>query len=277
MVIYVDIYFLKNIIFNFLLIYLTSLIIRKKFKIYRGIIASVIGGVYAICALYLTCVFDSAILKVLISVVMLIVTFGKKEVSIVLSSFLIITYFVAGMIASILNVNSQIILISFALFMIIIFYLYEQNQKRNSFYELYIEAFGKEIELVAKLDTGNELKDSIFGDSVIIVSEEKAKQIFDEKLIKVLNNEILEIPNIYKNKIKLISFKTISEEGIKIGVKLDNTLIDCGNKKIESKAIMILSKNKFKNYDVLIGNNLLEGGFEYEDNSVNKIKNKGTI
>ena len=276
MIIYVDIYMLKNVIFNFLLIYLTSLIIRKKFKIYRGIIASIIGGVYAICALYSTAVFDSSILKILISVVMLIVTFGKKEISIILSSFFVLTYLVAGLITSILNVNSQMVLIIFELTMIYVFHIYKQNQKRNSFYELHIQILEKEMEVIAKLDTGNELRDSIFGDSVIIVSEEKVNAVVDEELIKILNNEIFEIPDIYINKIKLISFKTISEVGMKNGIKV-KTIINCENKKIESKAVMILTKNKFKGYDALIGCELLEGGYEYEDNCINKIKDKGIV
>ena len=277
MTIYVDVYFLKNIIFNFLLLYLTSLIIRKKFRICRGIIASSIGGVYAICALYSISIFNSSILKIFISILMLIVTFGKKEVSIILSSFFVLTYSIAGIISSLLKVNSQMILIIFAISMIIIFYIYKRNQKHNEYYEISIKIIGREIELLAKVDTGNELKDSIFGDAVIIVSDEKIKNKLEEELIRILNNERLEIPDKYKNKIKLISFKTISDEGIKIGIKLDKILINKDDKNIESKAIMILSERKFRNYDALIGINLLEGGFEYEDNSFNKIKNKGII
>lgn len=277
MTIYVDIYFLKNVIFNFLLLYLTSLIIRKNFKIYRGIIASSIGGIYAICALYSIEIFNSSILKIFISLLMLIITFGKKEVSIVLSSFFVLSYIIAGIISSLLKVDSQVTLIVYAIFTIIVFYIYKRNQKHNELYEICIEVFGKKIDLVAKLDTGNELKDSIFGDAVIIVSEEKIKNKLEEELIKILNNEKLEISDKYKNKIKIISFTTIADEGIKIGVKLDSALIINGDKIIKSKAIMILSEKRFENYDALISLDLLEGGFEYEDISFNKIKNKGTI
>ena len=131
--------------------------------------------------------------------------------------------------------------------------------------------------MIAKLDTGNELKDSIFGDPVIIVSEDKIKNMIDKELIKILKNEKLEIPHIYMNKIKLISYKTIAGEGIKTGIKLDKLVIYENDKEKECKAIMILSEMIFKNYDALIGKSLLEGGFEYENNSFNKIKNKGTI
>lgn len=277
MTIYIDVYFLKNVIFNFLLIYLTSLIIRKKIKLYKGIIAAIVGGGYAIAALCLPSIFSSAILKIIISLMMLTITFGRKEITSMLSSFLVLAYSVAGIIASLLNVDSQIIMIIFSISMIIVFYLYKKNQNHNECYEIYLELLENEIDLIAKLDTGNELKDSIFGDSVIVVSEEKIKNKLDNELIKILNNERLEIPEKYKNRIKLISFKTISGEGIKIGIKLDKVIINAESKNIESRAIMILSDKRFLNYDALIGMNLLEGGFEYEDNSFNKIKNKGII
>ena len=40
---------------------------------------------------------------------------------------------------------------------------------------------------------------------------------------------------------------------------------------------MILTERKFKGYDALIGNSLLEGGLENEDISFNKIKNERTL
>lgn len=273
MIIYLDIYFLKNIIFNFLLIYLTSLIIRKKAKIYKIILASIVGGIYAILALYFQSIFNSTLLKIIISITMLIISFGIREITVNLSSFFTLAYLIAGVISSILKLNNQVIMISFAILMIIIFYEYRKNKKRKEYYEVNIEIIQNEIELIAKVDTGNELRDSIFGDAVIVVAEEKIKNKIDEELIKILNNERLEIPDRYKNKIKLISYKTISGEGIKIGIKLNKFIIYTETKKIENRATMILTERKFNGYDALIGNSLLEGGFENEDISFNKIKN----
>lgn len=277
MIIYLDIYFLKNIIFNFLLIYLTSLIIRKKIKIHRVILAAIFGGGYAIVALFSYELFNSILLKIIISIIMLLITFGIKEVTNMLSSFFILAYSIAGIITSLLNVDDQIVMVIFAISMFLIFYSYRKKQIYNEYYEIEITLLQNEIGLIAKLDTCNELKDGIFGESVIVVSEQNIKNNLDKELIKVLKNEMLEIPDKYKNKIKLISFKTISERGIKIGIKLDKLIIYKNEKKYETNAIMILSERKFKNYDVLIGSNVLEGGFKYECNCINKIKNKGAI
>ncbi len=277
MIIYVDVYFLKNIIFNFLLIYLTSILIRKEPSIYRIFLGATIGGVYAVFALFYPGMFNSLIVKIITSISMLWISFGIKQLNVVLSSFFTLAYLIAGITASILNINNQMVMIIFAFSIILIFCIYERNKKKNDFYDIEIQLYNNEINLKAKLDTGNELRDSLFGSPVIVVSEEKIKNRIDSELIKVLNNERLEIPDIYKNKIKLISFKTISGEGIKIGIKVDIELICEKNKYIKRKAIMILSERNFKNYDVLIGEGLLQGGFEYENNDFNKIKNKGAI
>lgn len=273
MVIYIDIFFIKNLVFNGMLLYLTSLLIRKKTKMSRIVIASIIGALYSIWALYYKSIFDSSMLKICMSIIMLLISFGKKEIKEMLSSFFIASYGIAGIIASLLDINSQILMLLFAISMMLIFYIYKSNYKNRDYYELRLEIMENQIDLIAKLDTGNELSDAIFGDAVIVVSEEKIKNKIETELIKILNNERLEIPDKYKNRIKLISFTTISGEGIKIGIKLDKAIIYTENQKIENKAIMVLTESKLKKYDALIGRNLLEGGFKYENNSFDKIKN----
>ena len=271
MIIYLDMFFLKNAIFNGLLLYLTSFLTRKKVSIIKILIAAILGSTYAMLALFNQFIYQSAILKILVGIFMLMISFGIKNIKEILSSFFIVAYILAGVIASLLNVSSQIMMCIFAISMLIIFYLYKRAQKNNDYYELYVELQESDFELIAKLDTGCNLSDSIIGDPVIVVSEEKIKNKIENELIKILNNERLQIPDKYKNKIKLISFKTITGEGIKIGIKLDKVIIYEENKKIETKAVMILTERNFRKYDALIGRNLLEGGYEYENNSFNKI------
>ena len=273
MIIYLDMFFLKNTIFNGMLLYLTSFFIRKKVNIIKILIAAILGATYATLALCNQFIYEFTLLKILISVFMLIISFGMKNIKEMLSSFFVIAYIVAGVIGSLQCVNSQIIMLIFAISMMIIFYLYKNNQKNNDYYDLHIELQESEFDLMAKLDTGCNLCDSILGDAVIVVSEEKIKNKIENELIKILNNERLQIPDKYKNKIRLISFKTISGEGIKIGIKLDKVIIYEENKKIETKAVMILTERNFKKYDALIGRNLLEGGYEYENYGFDKIKN----
>jgi len=273
MIIYLDMFFLKNTIFNGLLLYLTSFLIRKKANIIKILIAAILGAVYATLALCNQFIYESVILKILVGMFMLIFAFGMKNIKEMLSSFFIVAYILAGVIGSLLNVSAQIMMLLFAISMLIIFSLYKKAEKNNDYYELHIELQEVDFDLIAKLDTGCNLSDSILGDAVIVVSEEKIKGKIESELIKILNNERLAIPDKYKNKIKLISFKTIAGEGIKIGIKLDKVLVYEENKKIETKAVMILTERSFKRYDALIGSNLLEGGYEYENFSFNKVEN----
>lgn len=263
MIIYLDIYFLKNLIFNFLLLYLTSFFIRKKTKWYRLLIASILGSLYAVIALYFKNIFQSNSLKIIVALYMLIITYGKKHITNVMSSFFILTYFIAGFIASILDIEGQVVLILFAVFILSLFYSYQRENKTKSYYDIEIYLMGVTVELKAKLDTGNELKDNMFGRDVIIVTEESIKKDFKEDLIHILRNERLIIPEQYRNRIKLITFQTIAGEGIKIGIKIDRIIINIGNEKVENQAILILSDKKFKGYDALIGPNILEGAFQY--------------
>lgn len=262
MIIYVDIYFFKNVFFNFLLLYLTSFLIRKKTKWYRLILASLLGGIYAVLGLYLKNIFQSNILKIVIALLMLIITYGKKQILNIVSNFCILSYFIAGFIASILNVQNEIVLILFAISTFCLFIIYHKENKKQNYYEIEAVFLGNEINLKAKLDTGNELKDSLFGDAVIVVSEESIKGELNEEIICILRNERLEIPKKYQNKIKLITFQTIAEEGIKMGIKLDYVEIYDRNQKIKNQAVLILTDRKFNGYDALIGMNLLEGAYQ---------------
>lgn len=262
MIIYLDIYFIKNIFFNFLLLYLTSFLIREKTKWYRLLFASILGGTYAITALYFEKVFRSNLLKILIALTMLLISYGKKQIVNNVSNFYVISYFVAGFIASILNIQNETILILFASFTIVLFVLYHKENKKQNYYEIEVSFLGNKINLKAKLDTGNELKDSLFGDAVIVVSEESIKSELNNEVIRILKNERLEIPKTYQNKIRLITFQTINEDGIKTGIKLDSVIIYTQKQKIENQAILILTDKKFNQYDALIGLNLLEGAYQ---------------
>lgn len=262
MIIYLDLYFFKNVFFNFLLLYLTSFLIRKKTKWYRLLLASLLGGSYAIAAIYIESIFQSNILKIVISLLMLIITYGKKQILNTVSNFYILSYFIAGFIASILNIQNEIILILFAISTLCLFIFYHKENKRQNYYEVEACFLESEITLKAKLDTGNELKDSLFGDAVIVASEESIKNELSDDVIRILKNERLEIPKKYQNKIKLITFQTIVEEGIKIGIKLDSVEIYAQNQKIKNQAILILTDKKFNGYDALIGVNLLEGAYQ---------------
>lgn len=265
MIIYLDVYIVKNLFFNFLLLYLTSFLIRKKAKWYRLLLAALLGCVYAIVALYFKNIFHSTILKLGVGVLMLLITFGKREITYRMSTLFIIAYFVAGIIASLLHVQETIIMLFLAISACILFWLYHQINKKQEYYEMEAFFLGEEMELKAKLDTGNELRDSLFGEAVIVVSEEKAKKELNQELISIMKNERLKIPEQYQNRIKLISFQTIAEEGIKIGIRLDHVVIHLPDKNIENKAILILTNQKLKGYDALIGANLLENAYVCEE------------
>ena len=88
MKIYVDLIILLNFFLDFLLLLSVGLILRRNTKIYRMIIASLIGGLSILSLFIKMSSFELFILKVFISVVMILVSFGFKNLKI-LRDFLI--------------------------------------------------------------------------------------------------------------------------------------------------------------------------------------------
>ncbi len=272
MIIYLDVYFLKNFIFNFLLLCLTGTAIRKKIRWGHCVIASTVGAIYAVVVVYFENLFHWEILKIGVGVLMLLICFGKKEMRLFISSFFVLSYFIAGIIASFSFVNGKIMMAFLAIVTAGAFLKFQQKRSRQNDYEIKIKLLEKEVVLEAKLDTGNELRDSIFGTPVIVVEETIVKEIWGEELVKILNNERLAIPKVYQHRIKLISFHTVASEEVRVGIKLDGVTIEKGSKRLEGKAVMILTNAKMKDYQALIGNHLLEECFVYTKNEDSKVK-----
>ena len=117
---------------------------------------------------------------------MLLIEFRKKEINYSICTLLIITYWIAGIIASILQVKGQIIMIAIACFSYILYFLYSKIEEKQKYYEIAVGFLGEEIPLKAKLDTGNELKDGLFGEPVIVISEEKAKDFITDNYLTMI-------------------------------------------------------------------------------------------
>ena len=264
MTIYVEMYLLKNLFFNFILLSLTAFFIKRKIKIYRLFLAALFGVMYAIFALYNRELFESALGKGVIGIIMLCITFGRKEILNTTSSFFIISYFIAGCIASLLHVKHIEILIFFIIVSVVLFLYFQKERKRNLYYMIEVHILNKKITLKAKLDTGNELKDKLFGKSVIVVSEGNIREHLEKDMLSILKNETIEIPIKYENRIKMIAFRTITEESIKIGIKLDRVIIYMKEGIFENNAVLILTKEKFNGYDALIGLSLLEKAYQLQ-------------
>lgn len=240
MKIYLDLIFLINFAFDFLLLIVVDLILKRKSKIYRLLLGTSVGSL-SIFFLFLSFnTFTLFLFKVFISIIMILIAFSFKNIkyfinnllflytaSILLGGFLYylnttFSYKQEGMVFFYdkMSINYIFLLIIAP----IILYLYiKQNKsmktKYNNYYDLNITfKDNKYINLRGILDTGNYLKDPITNKKVIIV-----------------NNNLID--NKYKKRLFYVPYRSLNH----------NSILSC----ISIKEVNIIGLGSSKN--VLIG------------------------
>lgn len=126
----------------------------------------------------------------------------------------------------------------------------------------------------AIIDTGNFLKEPITKTPVIVVQKDELEGIIPDYILnnldKIINGENVELGD-YISKIRLIPFSSLGKEnGILLGLKADNVLIETDEKSVTASNVIIAIYNgilsKHGKYKSLIGLELLE---EKEEVSLN--------
>lgn len=227
MKVYYDLVLILNISFDFLLLLTTSILLKRKVKWHRLILGSLVGGV-SIFTLFINInSFTLFLLKVLISIIMVIVSFSFKNIkyfftnlfylyisSIVLGGFLYLlnvefSYKHTGLVFfhNGLSINFIVLLISSP----IILYIYIKQVKNlknnyNNYYKVNLWYKNKKYNFCAYLDTGNKLYDQYHHRPIILVDTDSINFSFEESLI--------------------VPYKTASGESIIKCLKADRIIID---------------------------------------------------
>ena len=112
MTVYLDVVFLENIVINYIIIYATGIISKAKIKQLRIILGSTIGAIYSIIYyIFRLKIYSGVILKIVLSIVIIYVSFKSKNLKELLKQVLLfyLVSFVFGgaAIAIIYMVNSH--------------------------------------------------------------------------------------------------------------------------------------------------------------------------
>lgn len=239
MKIYLDIIFIINLLFDFLLLLTVSIILRRKLKISRLLIGSLLGGLSIFLLFIKISSLELFIFKIVISILMILITFGRvgfiKNItylyftSIVLGGFIYflnnqLSYKVEGLVFINNGYSINIILLLF-ISPIIMYFFIKQNQdmKRNiSNYHSVIIIYKKvEYKYNAFLDTGNKLKDP-----------------YKLRPVSILFDNSINI-----DKYLIIPYNGLDKTGIMNAFVADKMIID--NKYVIEKPVIALSKDKF--------------------------------
>lgn len=261
MKIYVDLIILLNFFLDFLLLLSVGLILRRNAKIYRMIIASLIGGLSILSLFIKMSSFELFILKVFISVVMILVSFGFKNLkifminmvylyllSIILGGFLYLindtfSYRNTGLIFFNNGFSINLFIVILASPIMIFLYIRQARIQKNelsNYYEVNITFLnGITKHLTGFLDTGNNLYDPYKKRPIIIINK---------SLLKGYNPKIIFVPCV-----------TVKDRTMLKCFKIKKIIIN--GKKIKDECLVGISDNKFEidGVDLLLHKKIIKG------------------
>lgn len=258
MKIYVDLVLFLNIAMDFLLLLSVSIILKRNVKFYRIILGALAGGVSIVFLFISLNNFTLFIFKMMISILMVLVTFSYKNIKyffnnllyLYLSSIILgggiylldiqINYKNQGLMF--INSGFGINLIVLIIISPVIIYSYIKSMKKmkvnySNFYKADLYYKNKIYKFDAFLDTGNRLYDPYKKRPIVIINTNKIKLNYENSILVPYNtasgNSVLKciiiekliIDNIYefKNVLVGISSEKFRIEGI--NMLLHNDLI----------------------------------------------------
>ena len=237
MKIYLDLVFLLNFFFDFLLLYGTSKILKEMVPIKRLVLGSVVASLSVFLLFVKLNSVSLFLIKVIISIGIILTTFGKKNFIKNISYFYLLSIVLGGSLyllnisftyrnQGILFINNGLsinfILLIIVSPIIIFCYVKEHILYKNTYgniYEVLIIKNNKKYKLMGLLDTGNRLKDPYKGRSVILA-----------------NNDIL-----MEGDIVYVPYKALNTTGVIKCYKVDKVLVE---EKEFSNCLVGISKDK---------------------------------
>ncbi len=246
---YVEYYAIENLLINYIIISVTSIITRNYNSKKKRWIGAILGMIYSLLYIVpnqeLLFIFP---IKVLVILVISMITFNYKnlkEYLRILIVFYFVNIFIAGSSFFIIYFTgithmtiSFIILISY-LSGTILKYLYNDLKELkyiNSMKkDIKIQINKSEIELKALLDTGNLLKDPITKSEVVIINVNKLYEILPKEFqkldfrdinIAIIDDFIDKVDQDISNRIRIIPVRQINDQKLVIGIKSDYIQID---------------------------------------------------
>lgn len=236
-----DVILLINFFFDFLLLFVTGIILKRKVKIYRLLLASLIASLSVLLLFINISSLTLFLFKVIISIIMIIISFGKKSffknisclyfVSIILGGFL---YFInlqtsyknEGLIFFNNGFSINIIVLLIISPIIFIYYYYQNrylDETVSNIHNIKIYLNNNIYCYRAYLDTGNKLYEPFKNREVII--------LYNIELYNSLEYYLL------------IPFNTLNDKGILKGKVAKKIIID--DKYVFNDVVVGITNNKF--------------------------------
>lgn len=303
MTIYLDVVLIENLCMNYIILFGTGYLLKRKMNHIKLILSALLGGIYSILAyMQILEIYSNLVLKIILSIVMVYIAYNAKNIKQLAKEllFFYLTSFVFGGCAfallyfikpqEILMRNGSYVgtyplkiavlggIVGFTITVIAFKYAKTRLTKKDMYCDIEIYFGEKNIKLTALLDTGNMLKDPITSMPVIVVEKEILENILPYSILNNLNKiiggdvpkEVYEDESLeYITKFRVIPFSSIGKSnGMLLGFKANKVVINIEDNEEEINNVIIgIYENKLskKNqYSALIGLDLLERGKENE-------------
>ena len=258
MKIYLDLVMILNFAIDFILLLTVSIILKRNIKLTRIMLGAFIGGLSILFLFFNINSFLLFIFKILISILMILTTFGYKTIkytlvnilylymsSIILGGFLYLlnlefSYKHIGIIF--FNNGLSINFIFLIIFSPIILYIYIKQTKNlrynySNYYNIEIINKNKKYKYIGYLDSGNVLIDTLTKKIVILI--DKRKLLFNIK------------------EFRLIPYMCVSGSNMIKVVKIDKLIFN--DKEYSNILLGIMDKISLDGVDVILNRKLLEG------------------
>lgn len=255
MKVYLDLVFLLNFFFDFLILYGTSKILKNIVRLKRLLLGSLVASTSIFLLFIELNSISLFILKFIISIFIILVTFGRKGFMKNISYFYLISIVLGGSLyllnisfnyknKGILFINNglsiNLILMIIVSPIIIFSYIKEYILYKNTYGNIYqadIGIDGKSYRLKAMLDTGNQLVDPYFKRPVILINNNIDIKPFPKRVVYVP----------YKALNTTGVIKCFIPSSVYIGnIKFDNCLVGVSRDAFSIDDVDCILPNKFK-------------------------------
>ncbi len=296
MTIYLDVILLENLCMNYIILFATALISKAKITQVRIILASLLGGIYAILSFTpILEIYTNIIFKILISIIMIYIAFNSKNVKVLLKQLLLfylvsfafggcafcLLYFIKpqdillrnGYLTGTYPIKIALLggIVGFVIVNIAFKLVKGRISKKDMFCDVDILFKQKSVKIKAMIDTGNLLKDPISNMPVIVVEKSKLEDIIPKGIINNLNTilgggeetTLTEEEKEYMPKFRVIPFSSLGKQnGLLLGFIADEVIVrtESNEKKLNQIIVGIYDKyiSKSGSYTGLIGLDIIE-------------------
>ena len=200
MVIYIDLLIILNFIYDYLILKVVAIVLKRNIKNIRIIVASLLGELSILLLIFNYNYIFLLISKIILALLMNIIAFKYKNIKhllINLSYFYMISIILGGFIYFLHLKGVKYIIIMILIPLILLIYLIQNHLRYNynNYYDVVITYNNNhKVKVVGYLDTGNNVIDPVSLKKVILLNKSKCKEKYKNYIyvnVKVLNNTTL--------------------------------------------------------------------------------------